>query len=224
MDGSQQHQPDDQHVHPIHRCEGSQRCTRNCAPHRYCRPAVLPRSVPRHRRARRRGGLSLLLARGGGHRLGLCAGRAPEPRHPEPPRPRRAQGHAPRRRATGAQRHRAARGRVVRHRQAMLGGRCRRAESAGHGGDRDRRHHQRRDVVEGPARGRREHAAAERDLVPDRDGVHGGRLERGLAARERRRRDDPRRRHDVVVGDGARERARGDERAAARARPTARPS
>ena len=63
VDGGQQHQPDDQQVDPIHRCEGIERCTGKCTPHRYSRRAVLPRSVFRHWRVRRRsGGLSLVLA------------------------------------------------------------------------------------------------------------------------------------------------------------------
>ena len=63
VDGRQQHQPDDQQIDPVHRCEGSERCPGKCTPHRYCRRAVLPPSVSRHWRIpRRSGGLSLVVA------------------------------------------------------------------------------------------------------------------------------------------------------------------
>jgi hypothetical protein len=62
MDSRQQHQPDDQQVDPIHRCEGSQRCPEKYGPHSYCHRSVPPRPVFRHRRVRRRsGGLFLIL-------------------------------------------------------------------------------------------------------------------------------------------------------------------
>ena len=128
---------------------------------------------------------------GGGHRVGLRAERTPGC-DADSARPRRAQGHAPRGGAAGTSGYRRARRGVLRQRPALLG--------RGRGGTRipprrrvstrDRRHHQRRQLVEGTTRGRRQHAAAERGLVPDRDRVHGGRIERGVAARERRRRDD----------------------------------
>ena len=96
---------------------------------------------------------------------------------------------------------------------ALLGRGCRRARSGP--GDRrhgHRRHHQRRPVVEGAACRRGEHAAVERCLVPHRHRVHGGRLQRGIVARKRRRRLDDRCRRHVVGRVDTAERSRGLER------------
>src|SRR5271165_6332227 len=61
---------------------------RELPPHRYCRPAVLPRSVPRHRRAwRRGGGLTVLLVA-----LAATASGCALTGHPSSPRAARVLG------------------------------------------------------------------------------------------------------------------------------------
>ena len=145
-------------------------CPKRC-PHRYCRPAVPPRSVPRHRRVRPRGsGLHPAARGGGGRRVGLRADQSSELTWGAAC-PRGAERHDAGGRPTGSGGYRRARGGLLRQRPPMLGGGRGRTQSGALGGrdHRDRGHHQWRRVVEGSAGGRREHAAAERGLLPHRD-------------------------------------------------------
>ena len=204
-------------------CEGSQRCAEECVPHRYCRPAVLSRSVPRHRRSRRHGGgLSLLLAAvaltGSGCALSGHPASPPSPHVLGEPKGTPLAVGQPAPAGTGEL------GAVscANARRCWAVGVA--GPESGPGGDRhgrDRRHHQRGQVVEGATGGRREHAAAERDLVPDPDRLHGGRIERGVAARERRGRDDHRRGRDVVARNVAAECPRRQRCGVRRPEPTA---
>ena len=174
-------------------------------PHRYSRPSVPLRSVPRHRRVQRRsGGVTLLLAAvavtGSSCALTGHSGAPPAPRVLGEPRGTPLMVGQPAPAGTGE----LERG-VLRQCPALLGGRRRRTQSGpGGGGDnRDRRHDQWRRVVEGPARGGREHATAQRGLLPHGDQVHGGRVERGITTREWSRGDDHQRRLDVGAGNVA---------------------
>ena len=165
-----------------------------CAPHRYCRRAVLPRSVSRHRRVRRRsGGLSLVLAAvavtASGCALSGHPGSTKAPRVLGEPKGTPLAVGQPAPSGTGE-----LGARVLCHGSALLGGGRRRARipprRRRHG---DRRHHQRWALLEGAARRRREHPTARAAIsCPTRDRVHGGRLQRRIVAGERRRRHDER--------------------------------
>ena len=155
-------------------------CPKRC-PHRYCRPAVPPRSVPRHRRVRPRGrGLSLLLAAvavtGSGCALTNHPNRPGTPRVLGEPKGTTLVVGQPAPGGTGE--FDAVSCATARRCWAVgvAGPECGRVGDRDH---RDRGHHQWRRVLEGSARGRREHATAQRSLVPHCDQLHGGRVNGG---------------------------------------------
>ena len=163
---------------------------------------MLPRPVFRHRRVRRR-------SRGpdpdprcrGSDRVGLCVLRTPGFEEGAA-RPRAAHRAPPSRSVSRLPAGTSDLGaRLVRHGPALLGGRGRRTQpgapasgatvidattdGGGH--------------LEGAAGGGWQHPSAERRVLPDRNRVHGGRLQRVLAPGRRRRRRDQRRRRHVVA-------------------------
>ena len=175
-------------------------------------PAVLPRSVPRHRRARRRGGgrcSSLLRWRP----PSLRAARCPEPdtrARPGPP-VRSVSRRAPPWSVgqPAPERHRRARRRVLPHAPDVAGPSGWPGRTRPHAGA---------DVIvatpDGGTPWKAQHVTGGSTpqlsgiSCPTRDGVHGGRVQRGVAPGERRRGDDHRRRDDLGAGHGTGERAR----------------
>ena len=198
MNGCEQHQADDQQIHPIHRSEGIGRCARKDGPTAIVVPPCLPAPC--------------LDTGVSGHALAACPSCSLRSRSP---------GRAARDLTRAHPGHRmSSESRKVRH--SRSGNRLRPVPAnslpclapppgdAGRWASPD-------PIRPGAAVGttvivsttnggvswKAQHVAggstptAQRSLVPHCDRLHGGRVERSIAARERRRRDDRRRRQDL---------------------------